>query len=454
VYINSFMISICALIPKKVGLKRQNMAATKFQKVFLRDVEIFTDCSGHFLQDVFALSKKVSYLPGEIIREAGRANTHILVVVWGSVNIVDGKDTVLIRNDVVGIYSQIDDLGFCVYTAFAARKGAICMRISRTLLNTMLKKYPQDKMIIMRNTLKYVNRRPRAHIVAAMQMQVSNCESHFTEGSMTNLNPNKSSHRKKATHSTSLRDVFEVTGSTKAHSTVGIEMLQEGPMTNLNPNKFSNRKNKTHSKSLRNVSEVTGSTKAHSTLGIEMLQEGSLSALNLNYRKNATEDSMSKITSNGFACRQKITYTKGVPNVLGFTESMDGRSILEIQRDRQDGLTGMDVRLNAVLMAEHADSITQINSQNSKRLAQETFQRARLNSVNIDGGAPFYSNVISREISKIAIKHVMIGQTSHLKLGHNFKFWKFRCMCLSFWVMIALFVTWYSNASLIHYTET
>jgi len=422
--INSFIFN-CALIPKKVGLKRENMGSTKIQKVVLRDVDIFKDCSEHFLQDVFALSEEVSYLSGEIIKEVGRVNTHIWVVVSGSVNIVNGNDTVLHNNGVVGIYSQMNNLGFFVYTAYAAREGAICIRISKQVLNTMFKKYPQDKQITIRNTLKYVDRRPRAHILAAMQMQVNNAGRHFTEGPMTILNPNKSSHCKKATHS----------------------------------------------KSLRNVFEVTESTKPHSKLGIEIVPECSLSAPNLNYGKNDTKDSMNKIRSNGLACRQDRIFAKSSRNVFKFKESMDGRSILEIQRDGQDCRTEMDVRLNAVLMTEHSDSITQINSEKIKSLAPENFQRPRRhsapvtsaatfssmisqlhkacrNSVKTDGGAPFYSNVNSRENHKSATEYVRIGKISHMKLGQNF-----RCMCLSFLVMIALLVTWFNSASPIHSTE-
>ena len=375
-------------------LNRQKMPSTKFQKL-LRNVEVFTGCSVHFLKDIFAECEKVSYLSGEIIRVAGRTNKHILVVVEGSVNIVDGKNTVLHENDVVGIYSQINDLNFCVYTAYSARKGAICIRIWRKKLNDMFGKYPQEKTIIMRNTLKYVNRRPRAHILAAMQMQVSYRKNQFQEGSITNLNPNESSHCKRRTHSRSVFNVLKCIELLKAHSTVGIEMVKDGPMTNLDQNESSHRKKATHSKTLRNLFKVTQSTKAHSTLGIEMVKEGSLSALNLNYGKNTTEDSMSKNSSNGFACRQKITYTEGVSNVLRFRESMDGCSKLEIQRDRQNSLTEMHVRLNAVRMGEHADSIAQIKSENSKIPAQKNFEKSRRHSVPISVGASF-SNKISQ----------------------------------------------------------
>jgi len=142
-------------------------------------------------------------------------------------------------------------------------------------------------------------------------------------------------------------------------------------------------------------------------------------------------------------------------------------------RDRQDGLTDMHVQFNAVLMAEHADSIVQINSENSKIPAQKTFEKARRKSVpvsvgasfsnltsqfhkarrhsaNISNGALFYSKVISQEKSKSTTEYAIIGQTSHLKLGHKFKFWNFRCMCLSCWVMVAVCVTWFSNASMFH----
>jgi len=384
------------------------MPATKLYEFFLRDVKNFTDCSEHFLQDVFALSEKVSYLPGEILRTAGRKNTHVWVVFSGKVHIVDGNDTVLDRNDVVGIYSQMNELGFCVYTAYAAREGAICLIISQQLLNTMFKKYPLDNVIIMRNTLKCANRRPRAHILAAMQMQVSNSQSHFGEGSVKNLNPNKYSHSE----------------------------------------------NRTFSKSAPTVLEFPASTKAHSTLGNEMVPEGSLSVLKLNYGNNYTEDSMSKIRSNGFACRQERTFSKSGSNVLKFQESMDRRSILEIQRDGQDCLTEMDIRLNAVFMTEHANCIAQINLEKSKSLAQATFQRARRHSANISGGALFYSNVILQEKYKSATEYVTNGQTSHLKLGHTLKFWNFRCACLSCWVMVAVYVTLFSNASPFHWTET
>ena len=159
------------------------MPSTKLHKLFLRDVELFRHCSEHFIEDVFKLSESVGYVPGEILREVGRTNKHTWVVVSGSVNIVDGKDTVLRRNDVVGIYSQINDLGVCVYTAYATRQGAICIRISQKLLKAMLKKYPRDKVIIAHNTLKCVNRRPQQHIMVAMEMQVSNRGNQFTEGS-------------------------------------------------------------------------------------------------------------------------------------------------------------------------------------------------------------------------------------------------------------------------------
>ena len=364
------------------------MPATKFNEFFLRDVEIFNDCSEHFLQDVFVLSEEVSYSPGEILRSAGRKNTHIWVVISGNVHILDGKNTVFHRNDVVGMHSLINDLSVCVYTVYAAEEEAICIRISCQSLNDMFTKYSQDKVIIIHNSLKHIHRIPRAHILDAMQMQVSNSGNILNNGSMANLNANKFSHCKKTTKSKSVPNVLESTKLTKAHSTVGIEM-----------------------------------------------------------------------DSNRFPYCEKLTYSKSVPNVLKFTGSMDGRSTREIQIARQKSLTEM----HAVLMAEHADSIAQKNYENSKIPEQKTFEKARRHSVGESfsnktsqphkarrhsGGALFYSCVISQAKSKSATKYVRIGQTSHLKLGHKFKFWNFRCMCLSCWVMIALCVTWFSNASL------
>ena len=210
-----------AWIPNPLCLNQNNMPATKF----LRDVELFMDCSEHFLQDIFALSEEVGYLPGEILREAGRENTYIFVVIVGNVHIVDGKDTVLHENDVIGIYSQINKLSVCVYTAYAATEGAICMRVSRELLDTMLVKYPQDKVIIMRNTLKFVHRRPRGHVLAAMQKQVSNFGNQF----MTNVHPNVFSYRKRK--SKSAPNVLEFPESTKAHSTLEIKRNRQNSLT-------------------------------------------------------------------------------------------------------------------------------------------------------------------------------------------------------------------------------
>ena len=306
------------------------MLDTKFQKLFTKDVEIFKDCSEQFIQDIFTRCEKISYLPGEIIRHAGRSNKHVFVVVRGSVNVVDGNDTVLTRNDVVGIYSHIHDLGFCVYTSYAARKGAICIRITNKLLDAVFKRYPKDKKIVLRNTLNYVNRRPRAHILSAMQLQVNNSRNQSTNGSM---------------------------------------------------NKF---------------------------------------------------------------------YGNIPSDCENITKSMKNCCTLEKRRVGKESFNEIHVLPNAVLTPEHAHSIAQINSEKSESLAQEIFQKTRCHSSNIGDPALFYSNVNSQEKSESAIEYVRIRQIYDFKFGPKFKICNFRCMCLSCWVMVAVYVTWVSNVSPFH----
>jgi len=225
-----------ALIPKKMDLNKHSMRTTKSRELSLRDVEIFQDCSEHFVQSVYELSITVIYLPGEVLRTAGTKNAHIWVVMSGDVHIVDGMHTVLHRNHVVGIYSQINNLGFCVYTAYAARNGAICIRISRQTLHAIFTKYPQDKCILMRNSLKFVNRRPLQHIITAMHMQVRNTVNQFIRNHTTKLKPDHSLRCKRSTHSNNSPGALDFTASKNAHSTPAIEMVRL--------NRFTHRQNK------------------------------------------------------------------------------------------------------------------------------------------------------------------------------------------------------------------
>ena len=297
------------------------MLVTKFKDLLIRDSKIFNNCSEKFVQDILSVSEKVKYFPGEMIRDAGSANNHVFVVVKGQVNIVDGKDTVLHKNDVVGIYSHMNGLGFCVYTSYASQKGAICIRVSKKLLNFFFKTYPRDKEIIISNTLRYVNRRPREHILSAMKMQVS----------------------------------------------VGINQCKNGSKTNLYHNTSSD------------------------------------------YKKQTT--------------------------------SMKKSSTPENQKDRKE----IHVRPNVVRMAEHAEGIAQINSEKSQSLAQETIQKTRRHSDTIGGTELLYSNSNSQEKSKSATEYVRIFQNYDLKFRQKSKIFNFRCMCLSCWVMFALYFTWFSN---------
>jgi len=423
------------------------MAATKLNEFSLRNVEIFKDCSEKFLQDVFALSEEVIYFPGEILRTAGTKNMHIWVVIRGKVQIVDGNNTVINSNDVVGIYSLINDLSVCVYTAYAEEKETICMRISNKSLNYLFIEFLQDKLVIVRNTLKCVNRRPRAHIMAAMEMQVGNSGRIFINGSMTNLKPNNFSNCKITTCSKGVPNFLECTELTKAHSIIEIDKVRE-----FHKNRFESLQNKSYSTSVPNLLECIKLTKAHSTLEIDKVRE---------FHKNR------------FASRQNKSYSKSVPNVLKFSELIDRRSILEIQRDRQNSLTDMHLQLNSVLIAEHANIIAQINSENSKFQTQKRVKNerrksvpvnigasfsnmtpqlnnARRHSTSISSGALFYSKVVLQQKSRSTTEYASIRQTSHLKLGHKLKFLNFRCMCLSCWVMVAVCVTWFSSAPMFH----
>ena len=232
-----------------------SMRTTKSQEWSLREVELFQGCSEHLLQNVYALSKQVSYLRGEVLKTAGSKYTHMCVVISGDVRIVDGMDTVLHKNHVVGIYSQINDLGIYVYTAYAARNGATCMRISRKSLNAIFNKYPQDKRIIMLNCLKFVNRRPRAHILAAMRMQVDGSANQFTGHHMTKKKPVQSSHSSRPTHSKSSPSALGFTASTNAHSAPAIEMVRS--------NSFACRQNKIYPEIVRKPFEFPASIYGH-----------------------------------------------------------------------------------------------------------------------------------------------------------------------------------------------
>jgi len=177
------------------------MNAMKFHEFVLADINIFSDCSEQFLQDVFPLFEKVNLLPWEILKTTGSVCKYIWVVVTGNVYIVDGNDNVLNKNDVVGIYQQIYDQSIHIYTAYATQQGAVCMRISQEYLKAMFTKYPQDKEIIMRKGLKYINRIPQGHIMTAMKMQVSHGGKHLTD---------MFSHRRKLKRSKSLPLFFLV----------------------------------------------------------------------------------------------------------------------------------------------------------------------------------------------------------------------------------------------------
>ena len=227
------------------------MRTTKSHWSSLTAVEPFLGCSEHLLQNVYALSKQVSYSPGEVLRTAGSNNTHMWIMLSGDVRIVDGMHTVLRKNHVVGIYSQINNLGVCVYTAYAARNGATCIRISRKSLNAIFNQCPEDKRIIMRNCLKFVNRRPQAHILAAMRTQVDRSGHQFTGLQMTTFKPVQSSHSSTPTHSKSSRSALEFTASTNAHSAPAIEMVRS--------NSFACRQNKIYLEIVPKQLEFPGS---------------------------------------------------------------------------------------------------------------------------------------------------------------------------------------------------
>ena len=239
---------------------RHDMATTMsmLQELVVADIELFTDCSDAFLQNVLPLFDKVVYQPGEIIKTTGSVHQYVWIVESGGVKVVDGKGTVLHRNDVVGMHSLTPDASFCVYTAYAARQGAVCMRISRDSLNAMFTKYPQDQVLVMRNGLKYATRRPQADILVAMQMQVAK-----------RGHPNRLSNLHKQTNSKSAPNMLKLSASTDADTKqVDSRKTQvTGDATvNLHPKHILTSSKRTHSKSVPNVLEFQDSTDARSTL--------------------------------------------------------------------------------------------------------------------------------------------------------------------------------------------
>jgi len=132
--------------------------ASFISRKLLTGIKLFTDCSEHFLQDVCVLLREVSFVPEEIVNSAGEVCKEVWFVVSGAVQNVDGEEiiSVIHKNEAVGIYAVLFDRRHFVYTAYATRQGAVCMRLSRDGLNEMLKKYPQDKEILMRNGFRAI----------------------------------------------------------------------------------------------------------------------------------------------------------------------------------------------------------------------------------------------------------------------------------------------------------
>jgi len=132
--------------------------ASFISRKLLTGIRLFIDCSEHYLEGLCVLLREVRFVPEEIVFSAGEVCKEIWFVVSGAVQLVDGEQIISVnrRNDAVGIFAILFELRHFLYTAYATRQGAVCMRLSREGLNEMLKKHPQDKEILMRNAFKQI----------------------------------------------------------------------------------------------------------------------------------------------------------------------------------------------------------------------------------------------------------------------------------------------------------
>lgn len=251
------------------------MASTLSQELAATGTELFTECADAFLQDVFPLFDNVVYLPWEILKTSGSVQKYIWIVESGSVRVVDGKDTVLRTNGVVGMHALVTpSASVGVYTVYATRQGAVCMRIALDSLKCMLRKHPQDKALVMRNGLKYATRRPQGDIVLAMQRQVANRGNVSAQFSTTISQPSRLPLFRKQTYSKRAGNVLQYIESTTADTEHRAEMDAADSLTAVIHSQMDRRRThltgdtthshpentltlfrKTHSKSVGNVLE-------------------------------------------------------------------------------------------------------------------------------------------------------------------------------------------------------
>ena len=178
--------------------------ASFISRDFLTKIELFFDCSEQYLDTVCVLLREVNFIPEETIFLAGDVCREMFFVLNGAVHEVEGDEgdkvvKVCRRNEAVGPLAFFFGLRQ-FFTARASRQGAICMRLSREALFDVLKKYPEDEEVLLRNAFKTFHSTGAATIAKSSRSRGSGAggdakskSSQSSKGSKTKSKSSKSS---------------------------------------------------------------------------------------------------------------------------------------------------------------------------------------------------------------------------------------------------------------------
>lgn len=401
------------------------MCSTKSLQSNITDIKLFVNCTDAFLGEVLPLLDRVVYLPGDILKTRGSAHQYVWIVQSGGVSVFDDKGTVMCRNDVISMHALMSrDASVCVYTACAAQDGAVCLRLSRDLLNLTLHKYPRDKKVVMYNGFRYALRRPQAHILLAMQTQVATRGNGLTDVSTTSPHSNPLALVQEHKYANSVPNLSKLVAPTttdmKGTTEVVAVNLPPAPKsvrkdsrkayfaqdtTYLNPEHIRARFQERYSKSTGNVSMSREMTNARSAPQENRLERASSMMPHEATLHKARRHSGSSTTSRGSS-----TTNSEIPPRVAILQSTH----------------------------RHSGSSTQIGE-------ETTLHKTH----GFTSGTRFYSNIVSQSVTKGAAEHGSLVEPAYCKIRHRVEpayyeirhtvnNTRIRYLCFVFWLAFML----------------
>ena len=364
------------------------MRSTNLLVPNIADIKLFVNCTDAFLGEVLPLLDRVVYLPGEILKTRGSAHQYVWIVQSGGVSVFNDKDTVMCRNDVISMHALMSrDASVCVYTACATQDGAVCLRLSRDLLNLILDKYPRDKKVVMYNGFKYAPRRPRAHILLAMQAQVANRGKGLTDVSTTSPHSNPLALVQEHKYATSVPNLSKWVAPT----TTDMKGTTEVVAVDLPP---------AH-KSVRKDSRTAYFAQDTTYLNPEHIR----ASFQERYSKSTGNVSMSREMTNVRSAHQE--------NRLERASSMMPHEATLHKARRHSGSSTTNSEIPprvAILQSTHR------HSGSSTQIGEETTLHK---THGFTSGTRLYSNIVSQSVTKGAAEHGSLVEPAYCEIRHR-----------------------------------